>query len=306
MTEMERAFLLIVLINMVVAIVYFLYNQWYHRKEERHVAAYLMRSIVMLICPIVGPAFFLAGHLIYSLLFRQDVDLEDVIFSKDRVKTFVRANTEQEGNVVPIEEAMAVSDRESLRTLVMNVVRGNVQHSLASLALALNSEDTETSHYAATVLRDVLNDFRQKAQELYLAMNEGGRKEGAEYACALIEYMNAVLVQEVFHDMEQITYVTMMEEACDYLYEKDYRQLKAVYIEWLCSLLLRIQEYDRLRRWCFRSHDLYPDELSSYTCYLKLYFTVGDKKGFFDTLNRLKQSDVIIDKETLELIRIFG
>ena len=305
MTETERIFLLILIINTVVAIVYFLYNQWYHRKEERHVVAYLMRTIVMLLCPVVGPAFFLAGHMIYSLVFREDVDLEDVIFSKDRVRTFLRANTEQEGNVVPIEEAMAVSDRESLRTLVMNVVRGNVQHSLASLALALNSEDTETSHYAATVLRDVLNDFRQKAQELYLAMNEGG-KEGPEYACALIEYMNAVLVQEVFHDMEQMTYVMMMEEACDYLYERDYRQLKAVYIEWLCSLLLRIGEYERLRRWCFRNRDLYPDELSSYTCYLKLYFTIGDKRGFFDTLNRLKQSDVIIDKETLELIRTFG
>lgn len=103
-----------------------------------------------------------------KVFFRQNVDLEDVIFSKERVKTHLRADEEREGNLVPIEEALAISDKDSLRTLVMNVVRGDVQNSLASISLALNSEDTETSHYAATVLRDALNDFRKRAQELYL------------------------------------------------------------------------------------------------------------------------------------------
>ncbi len=55
------------------------------------------------------------------------------------------ADEEQERNVVPIEEALAISDRDSLRTLIMNVVRGDVTDSLGSLALALDSEDTETS-----------------------------------------------------------------------------------------------------------------------------------------------------------------
>ena len=50
---------------------------------------------------------------------------------------------------------------------MMNVVRGDVEESLASIALALNSDDSETSHYAATVLRDVLNDFRAHTQELF-------------------------------------------------------------------------------------------------------------------------------------------
>ena len=50
------------------------------------------------------------------------MDLEDVIFSKERVKTHLRADEEREGNLVPIEEALAISDKDSLRTLVMNVV----------------------------------------------------------------------------------------------------------------------------------------------------------------------------------------
>ena len=39
---------------------------------------------------------------------------------------------------------------------------------------------------------------------------------------------------------------------------------------------------------------------------VKLYFTEGNKKHFFDELEKLKNSDIVIDRETLELIRIFS
>ena len=46
--------------------------------------------------------------------------------------------------------------------------------------------------------------------------------------------------------------------------------------------------------------------LEAYTCQLKLYFTMGEREKFFQVMQELKQSDVIIDNETLELIRIFS
>ena len=63
---------------------------------------YLIRVIVMVLCPIVGPLFFLVSHLIYMTIFRQEVDLEDVIFSKERVKTHAKADEERERNLVPL------------------------------------------------------------------------------------------------------------------------------------------------------------------------------------------------------------
>ena len=50
----------------------------------------------------------------------------------------------------------------------------------------------------------------------------------------------------------------------------------------------------------------YPDELASYTCRMKLYFAEQNREKFFETLETLKRSDVLIDNETLELIRIFS
>ena len=68
--------------------------------------------------------------------FRQEVDLEDVIFSKERIKTHLKADEERERNMVPIEEALAVSDRKNLRMLMMNVIRGDLKDSLESIMLA--------------------------------------------------------------------------------------------------------------------------------------------------------------------------
>lgn len=50
----------------------------------------------------------------------------------------------------------------------------------------------------------------------------------------------------------------------------------------------------------------HPDCLASYTCRLKLYFAMKNRDAFFDTLAALKQSNVVIDRDTLELIKVFS
>lgn len=305
MSISEQAFIVVLILNTLVAVIYGIWNFIQCRIREKSVKEYMIRMVIMLMCPVVGPMFFAVIKLIGVLFFRQNVDLADVIFSKERVTTYLHADEEQESNVVPIEEALVICDKGNLRNLMMNVVRGDAEESLASIALALNSDDSETSHYAATVLRDVLNDFRAHTQELFIVMNRN-EKDSCEYACLLIEYMNGVLKQEVFQEAEQRSFVDMMEKACDYLYERDWRRLTPQYIGWLCNLFLKIQSYDKMKLWSDRGRDMYPDELIIYVCYLKYYFTVGKKKQFFEELDRLKQSDIVIDKETLELIRTFS
>lgn len=305
MSISEQAFIVVLILNTLVAVIYGIWNFIQCRIREKSVKEYMIRMVIMLMCPVVGPMFFAVIKLIGVLFFRQNVDLADVIFSKERVTTYLHADEEQESNVVPIEEALVICDKGNLRNLMMNVVRGEVEESLASIALALNSDDSETSHYAATVLRDVLNDFRAHTQELFIVMNRN-EKDSCEYACLLIEYMNGVLKQEVFQEAEQRSFVDMMEKACDYLYKRDWRRLTPQYIGWLCNLFLKIQSYDKMKLWSDRGRDMYPDELIIYVCYLKYYFTVGKKKQFFEELDRLKQSDIVIDKETLELIRTFS
>ena len=95
----ERIFLIVLLVNLVVALVYLLAGALFivpahaaatDREKEEFLydnrRTYLLRFLVMLLCPVIGPLFFFMGQLFYLLVFWRDVDVADVIFMKVRVR----------------------------------------------------------------------------------------------------------------------------------------------------------------------------------------------------------------------------
>ena len=288
MTRAEYLFVIVWIINFIISVLYYLWGALFYvparerqdKNEEEYLhdnrRTYLIRVIVMVLCPLVGPLFFLVSHLIYMTIFRQEVDLDD-----------------------------AVSDKKNLRMLMLNVIRGDLQDSLESISLALNSEDSETSHYAASVLRDELNDFRVTVQKIYTDMKEE-EPDQTDSEEMLIDYMNRILCQKVFTEIEQAKFVMMMEEAAESLYQKNASRLLPQRYEAVCLRLLEQKQFDKVSIWCERLVQQYPEELASYTCRLKLYFMSNDKEHFFAIMDQLKKSDIIIDNETLELIRVFS
>ena len=317
MTRAEWLFVIVLIINFIISVLYYLWGALFYvparERQDKDEAeylhdnrrTYLIRVIVMVLCPIIGPLFFLVSHLIYMTIFRQEVDLEDVIFSKERVKTNAKADEERERNLVPLEEALAVSDKKNLRMLMLNVIRGDLQDSLESISLALNSEDSETSHYAASVLRDELNDFRVNVQKIYTDMKEE-KPDQTDSEEMLLDYMNRILCQKVFTEIEQAKFVNRMVEAAESLYQKNASRMLPQRYEAVCLRLIEQKQFDQADLWCERLAKQFPDELTAYTCRLKLYFKENDRDRFFSVMDQLKKSDIIIDSETLELIRVFS
>lgn len=302
MAKQLIVFGIVLFINLLIVILYLVWNLILRKKENK--GSYWMRAIVMLLCPVVGIVFFALSQALYILFFSEPVDLEDVIFSKERVRTFIHADEESERNMVPLEEAIAITDTDGLRKLMLNIVRGDISKTLSSISLALNSEDTETAHYAASVLQDELNVFRMTVQRQYqyITTEEDNR---LLYAGMLVDYMNKFLEQKVLTDIEQQSYVKMMEEVCDLIYHEEKERLGSTQYEAVCLRLIEVEDYENCEKWCRRAIYEYPNTLSSYTCQLKLYFNSGQKERFFAVVDELKQSTIVIDSETLELLRVF-
>lgn len=301
MTSQEMRFIVILIINLIVTVIYLILNL-FRKKDNR--AGCLVRAVVMLLCPITGALMLFVGYICFLLFFHKEVDLADVVFGKDRVKSYMHADEDRERNLVPVEEAITVTDKENLRGLMLNVVRSDIHKSLSTIALALGSEDSETAHYAASILQDVLNDFRGNVQKIYHQMKEN-EEDRPECAHILIDYMNPVLKQQVFTGMDQKNQVDILDDVCEMLYEADPQSMDAGEIEAVSLRLLEVSEFERSQRWCERAELRYPTALSTYTCQLKLYFSMGRKEPFFRVLNELKQSGIFIDRETLEMIRTF-
>ncbi len=288
-----------IIINSLLALGFLVFNIFTGRKNV------LVKTLIMFLCPVVGPLFFLMSHIFQYIIFSRPVDLADVIFSKERVKTFVRADESNETNMVPLEEAIEITGEKELRGLMMNVVKGDVQKLLSVISLALNSADSETSHYAASVLQEELSKFRDNVRKSADHIKENGVEEIAQVEM-FIDYMNQILAQKVFNSLEQKNYVDTMDDICEIYYEEDAAEMSASVMEAVALRLIEVAEYDEALKWAERMKFFYPDELATYTVQLKLFFNNGQKERFFEVVRRLKASPIVIDNETLELLRVFN
>ena len=292
----------LIVLSFIAAALYYVINVIIKLNKEKSI---LIKTLVIALCPVVGIIFIGLSYLWYKVFMSAPVDLEDVIFGKDHPKFETKAEEDKERNMIPLEEAIAITEKQDLRTLMMSVVSSDIKNSLASITLALNSEDTETAHYAASVLQDALNEFRTTVDKEYKAILED-HPDKFDKCRNLIDYMDQVLSQKVFIEMEQRNYVSILESVGEILYMGEPDSITSNQFETISLRLLGIEDYEKCEKWCERSRIHCPSALSSYTCQLKLFFSQGRRNDFFRVIEELKASPIVIDKETLELIRVFS
>ena len=109
-----RDFIILFVCNTIFAVCYLVYGLLRYRakkggEHEMEVGApesVWIKTFAIIVCPVLMPLFLALGKLFHLLFFHRDVDLADVIFSKERVRTFAYADEEREMNMAPLEESM--------------------------------------------------------------------------------------------------------------------------------------------------------------------------------------------------------
>ena len=306
MTRSEIIFLTILILNALASLVYLIW--WLiFKKDTDNRKQYVMNTVIMLLCPIVGILYFLFAFLKYRFIKIGKRDLSDVEFSKKRHIARVKADESRERNIVPVGEAILVSDQEKKRANMLNVLLGDTDESFSAIALALDSDDSEVAHYAASFLQSKMDAFRDDVRKAQQKIDESDIRDEAcqKFVLKLIQYMNHMLKQNVFTKTEQTDYVEQMEQLCETLFQNARERLTHECYECLIDRITELGEYEKAELWGNRFFEQYPDLLASYTQRLKLYFETGRKDAFFKVLEQLQASSVAVDSQTLELIRMF-
>ena len=305
MTRSGIIFLSILILNALIAAGYLI---WYlnYKKDTDNRKQYMMHTVIMLVCPVVGALYFLFAYLKYHFVEFGERDLTDVEFSKKRHVPRVKADEERERNIVAVEEAIVVSDQEKKRINMLNVLLGETEESYSAIALALDSDDSEVAHYAASFLQSKMDTFRENVRKMKQKIEEGDieEEECQEQILNLIRYMNHMLKQKVFTRVEQVDYVSQMEQICEKLFQNARDRMIPACYECILGRIMDLREYDRAELWGSRFSEQYPDHLSSYKLRLKLYFETNQNDKFFEVLDQLRASSVVVDNQTLELIRM--
>lgn len=305
MTRAGIIFVSLLILNTLAALQYLVW--WLvFKKDTDNRKQYVMNTVVMLLCPIVGIMYFLFSYLKYRFIKIGQRDLSDVEFSKKRHMARVKADEERERNIVSVGEAILVSDKEKKRANMLNVLLGDTDESFSAIALALDSDDSEVAHYAASFLQSKMDTFRDNVRKTQHIIDEHDIKdeECRKLSLKLIKYMNHMLKQNVFTNTEQIDFVAQMEELCETLFQNARGSLTHQCYESLIARVMELKEYDNAELWGNRFFEQYPNLLAAYTLRLKLYFETGQRDKFFEVLDQLRNSSVAVDNKTLELIRM--
>lgn len=305
MTRSGIIFCIMLILNTLIALGYLI---WYliFKKDTDNRKQYVMHTVIMLLCPVVGILYFFLAFLKYHFVKLGERDLTDVEFSKKRHIPRVKADEERERNIVAVEEAILVSDQEKKRANMLNVLLGETDESYSAIALALDSDDSEVAHYAASFLQSKMDTFREKVRKTQqkIAESDIQEEECQEQVLELIRYMNHMLKQKVFTRVEQVDFVAQMEQLCETLFRNARDRMTQECYESIMGRMMELQDYEKAELWGNRFREQYPDLLASYTLRLKLYFETKEKDKFFEVLDQLRASPVVVDNKTLELIRM--
>ena len=296
---------LVLLVNTLISLGYFLVGFIITRKnKEKKLRKYIILSIFMFLCPVAGPMLLGCGAVLYKIFFDSSIDLAAITFSKERVDVLERPDVETEINLVPMEEAIIIDDKENLRQLLLTVLRGDISKSINTVTKALNSSDSEASHYAASAIMDIMNEFQTTLQKFHAQLETDPNDK--EVNQLFIEYLIKMLNTNFLSDMELKTYIYSLAQTCQDVYDYDKSNLKTIYYSGVINLLVKIDDIQTARIWVSRLQEEHPTEIETYRCVLRLYYLIHDKEQFFYHMDRLKKSDIPIDKDLLELIRIYN
>lgn len=304
--NMWTLLIIILAINTITALLYLLWGLLRPEtgnKDRGHRGKYIMLSFVILICPLVGPCFLGFSHLLFLIFSRRDVDMKDVSFSRKRAKIYVKADVERDINMAPMQEVLIISDVRRRRKMLLDVAKKDIRKSLGTIAIALENSDSETSHYAASLIMDALSEFKATVQNMLMKQRQD--PEDCELGMLLFQYIGEVLRQEILSEEEKRSYTYTMEEVLSTVFRYKLDLVEGTQYRWIIEALVEIKDFPEAEKWARRSMKYRNYQLDSYIGCMKLYFTYGDRDSFLQCVRRLQDSGIVVNKEVMELIRIF-
>lgn len=281
--------------NFALAVLYAVIKMRTHRKRAG-LAAYFI------FLPWLGFFIYFLPRLLQIFLEKMGVDREAILidaFEVDRQPE--HPDVREALNVVPVEDAMAISGNEEKRALLLKQLKKDLKENYKILLMAEQDEDSESAHYAAVAKTEIYRLHQTRWLECRRDYEQSpGDPERYHTACAVLTEM---LASGVLSANEQSSYHKRLCELVQRQIDaKESEVSPGEYREYLNSLVelgryadaeLLLQKHaDRMR-----SEETYHDML-------RMFYQAGERQKFEGILDDLcKNKQVRLSPKGLERLR---
>lgn len=272
--------ILFLVINTALAVLYAVVKRIRH--EGAGVAVYFV------FLPGLGFLFYFLPGLLQAFLKRLGVDSEAILIRAFDIDLQPEHPDVQEAlNVVPVEDAMAVSSNEEKRALLLKQLKKDLTEHYRLLLAAENDKDSESAHYAAVAKAEIYRLHQTRWLEC--------RRDYAQYPddpekyhtiCAVLAEM---LASDILSSREQNAYQKRFCNLVQRQIDAGYSEVSAKEYEEYLSCLVALGRYeDAESLW-----QTYADRMRSEAAYrnmLKMFYQTGDRQKFEAILEDLRQN----------------
>lgn len=295
------------IVQIILMILYSLICLFYAYEKRRNQANVQEICFVLLICFLVPVFGFLFLNIIdyvsnrsgskdYSAIYRGERYCKDELF-------LLRAlDYGAEVNQIPIEDSLKLNEYEHRRKVIMNTLKDEkAEEYIRVLKEALENEDSETSHYASTVIMQL----RQKIQEAVIQKEKLYEDTPGilEYAISLEEELYRVIESEVYEKENIYKYYLLYEKISDQLLKQDKPEEKFFFHR--IHVNFRQKKYTQMKDLCIHYMQTYPESEDAILSTIELCILTKDGAFLDEFLKVLPNIPVRLTQKTMGYIRFF-
>lgn len=274
--------------------------------SNKNFKEWLLKMMIVTFLPVIGWTLPIViankfiknkGELFGSYISQQDEDISlEILAIQEKI------DKERELDIVPIEDALVVSNYSTRRKVMIDVLKEDTLQYMDILKTAVLNEDTETSHYAVTAVMEIKRKLSISMQELSVKFDQD--KEDAHlslaYALVLKAYMKSGFLDEQTIKKYKYIYIHVLSQLIRNGNENEETFKEKIETE------MEMNEYSAAETTCYEYLRKYSNSEDPYICLLKLYYTTKSTIKMQGTLDELKKSTIKLSNRALTIVRYWS
>lgn len=280
-----------------ICIIYIYFFQYRRKKKwlAQYLIAFFFPFLGFLLIYLMNKKVRSQKEAIPEWLMRQKTDLNQREFS------IFKEDVEKERNVVPIEDALILNENKVRRTMLLDILKKESIQNIESIKFALENEDSETSHYAATAIMELKRKLLNSMQSLDTQVDENPNdvKVLSAYKEVITQYINSGFLDEKTLLKNKYNYSTILEKMIEIQPSEE-----SYFVEKI-SCDLSLAEYTTARNYCDLFVRLHPDCEDAYFMDMQIHYLMKNSEGFEKSLNDLRKSSVRLSPNGLSKLRFW-
>jgi len=277
---------------------------WFFNRN--HNQTLLIKLVVVACVPLFGwlfPIVWIKKPLQQSeQQFAEYIDSQQQEHKVRRIGVFNKLEKQRELDIVPIEDALVVSQHRERRQALIDILKQDTIQYIEVLQRAISNEDTETSHYAVSAIMELKRKLLMSLQELEVRYEQehSDARVSKSYIEVLAVYLKSGFLDERTKRKYQYTYLSVLA----YYLQNHGKE------EWILSAKFDIE----IELGIFADAEVtaqqyveyFPLSEQAHMSVLKYYFVIRSQQKLEQALNRLKSSPIRLSNEGLTTVRFWS